>query len=110
MKTLLSLILFIFILVGCTTEKKVPNYRVTPNGFEIWRYTKVGEPKKDILSNGDTLVTIGDGIYIIKKSCTDCHEFENGRVLTSDPPTKQCIYCGQYFNYDEEVTSKCPKR
>lgn len=61
------LILLLIILGFACSIKTVPNYKVTPDGYIIWRYTKKGEPKKDILSNGDTLVTTKNNIYIISK-------------------------------------------
>lgn len=53
------------VLVGC---KSVPNYLVTNQGLKIYKRTKIGEPIKDILSNGDTLMTTKDSIYLIKKN------------------------------------------
>jgi mitochondrial fission protein ELM1 len=59
---------FILILASCAQSKKVENYRVTSSGVQVWRYSKPGEPKMDILSTGDTLVTTMDSIYIIRKT------------------------------------------
>lgn len=53
------------VLVGCQAAKRVPNYDYSRGTIQIWRYTKKGEPTKDILSNGDTLVTTSFGMYII---------------------------------------------
>ena len=59
------IVIWMVVLVGC---KSVPNYQVTNQGLKTYKRTKVGEPIKDILSNGDTLVTTKDSIYLIKKN------------------------------------------
>lgn len=59
-------VLFLLLLISCST-RKIANYKVTPYGTGIYRYTKPSEPKKDVFSNGDTLVTTADTMYIIKQ-------------------------------------------
>ncbi len=61
--------ILLFCAVGCSAPNKIANYKVTPNGYVVWRYTKVDGQKKDILSTGDTLVTTVDSIYVVRKQC-----------------------------------------
>ena len=58
------IVIWMVVLVGC---KSVPNYQVTNQGLKVYKRTKIGEPIKDILSNGDTLVTTKDSIYLLNK-------------------------------------------
>jgi hypothetical protein len=61
-------LLFLATFFSCAHKQKlVANYKVTPYGYVVWRYSKVGEPKKDIMSNGDTLVTTVDTMFIRRK-------------------------------------------
>ncbi len=61
-----SLIALLVLIAGCS-KRGIPNYQVTPNGYKVYQYTKIGEPSKDILSNGDTLVVVGGVMYVISK-------------------------------------------
>lgn len=66
------LIIFSVIIVGCHSSR-IANYKVTPEGYKVWRYTKPGETEKHILSTGDTLVVYTNrtgpiGMYIMQKS------------------------------------------
>ena len=62
-----SVILLIIVLfASCVPQKiRTDNYKVTPKGLEVYKKTN-GYPTKDVISNGDTLVSTGDSIYIIK--------------------------------------------
>lgn len=63
---MVKFIIISFVFISCQS-KKIANYKVTKNGYEVYRYSKNSEPTKDILSNGDTLVSTGHTIpYIIK--------------------------------------------
>lgn len=65
----LLLLLSLLAITGCSTEKRIPNYDNSKPGKQfVWRYTSKGEPVKDILSTGDTLVTSTacNCIYVIK--------------------------------------------
>ena len=53
-------------MVSCSY--KIPNYKATSKGYVIYRYTKPGEPIKEILLNGDTLVTEGNIRYFRYKN------------------------------------------
>ena len=64
----ISFTILILLLFSCASEKLTPNYKVTNDGIVIWRYTKSDQPKKDILSTGDTLVTFKDQMYILPKT------------------------------------------
>lgn len=57
----MRLILFAALIASCS--HKIPNYKATSNGYIIYKYTKPGEPIKEILITGDTLVTDGDIRY-----------------------------------------------
>lgn len=48
---------FIIVVFFFSCSQKVANYKATSHGYVVWRYTKKGEPKKEILSTGDTLLT-----------------------------------------------------
>jgi hypothetical protein len=62
----MKLIIFSVVLISCS--HKIPNYQATSKGYIIYRYTKPGEPVKEILRNGDTLVTEGDNRYFRYKN------------------------------------------
>jgi len=51
-------------LSGCVTSR--PEYKVTDSGIEKYSKSK-SQITKDILSNGDTLVSTGTEIYILKR-------------------------------------------
>lgn len=87
-------VLFLLILFSCSSQKKIPNYKVTEQGYIIWRYTRPGQPQKDILSSGDTLVTTKDSIYIIYQKCR--HEIYSCTAMACDQPcnTCTCLKCG----------------
>lgn len=53
------------IFISCSSQRRIANYKITPNGAVVYKYTKVGEPRKDILSTGDTLYSTGDTLYFI---------------------------------------------
>lgn len=58
--------IMLILLLSCQSQKKIANYKVTPNGYEVYKRSKNGEPTKDVLSNGDTLVSTGTSIFIKK--------------------------------------------
>lgn len=67
------IISMLFIGIGCS--KKIANYKVTRNGYVIWRYTKPGEMQKDILSNGDTICSGANYMFQIHRLSGDTTHF-----------------------------------
>ena len=60
-------IIITFSIISCSINKRVENYRVIDGQIEVYRYSNQNEPKRDILSNGDTLISTLDTIYIVRK-------------------------------------------
>ena len=60
-------IIITFSIISCSINKRVENYRVIDGQIEVYRYSNKNEPKRDILSNGDTLISTLDTIYIGRK-------------------------------------------
>lgn len=60
-------IIITFSIISCSINKRVENYRVIDGQIEVYRYSNKNEPKRDILSNGDTLISTLDTIYIVRK-------------------------------------------
>jgi hypothetical protein len=58
--------LIFLLLVSCSTYRGIPNYKSTPRGMVVYRYSKPGEPIKDIMGNGDTVVSCEAGTYRIR--------------------------------------------
>lgn len=62
-------VIIICMCVGCKAAK-YPNYKVTPKGYVIWRYTKTQDEVKDVFLNGDTLFDNGSALVLIRKTDT----------------------------------------
>lgn len=43
-------------ILSVAQQRQIPNFKITPKGIVVWRYTVPGEPIKHILSKGDTLI------------------------------------------------------